>query len=90
MSHSADQWQQLTHEWADALKQAKLSQAVIDDKMHSFLKGNGCLPSEAELKNVEQLWQRHVVARNKTNQFIQAVLKSYATSDTAADTPSRI
>lgn len=81
MSHSKEKWEQLTNEWADSLKKAKVRQAIIDDKMHSFLKGNGCLPTEEELKMVEQLWEKHVHARNKTNQFIQDVLLSYIPTD---------
>lgn len=74
-------WESLTTEWAESLKKAKVRQAIIDDKMHSFLRGNGCLPSEEELKMVEQLWEHHVQARNKTNQFIHSVLESYLPTD---------
>lgn len=81
MNHNSDTWQALTKHWAASLKQAKLRQAIIDDKMQSFLKGNGCLPTEAELAQVEQCWATHVAARNKTNQFIQAVLESYQPTD---------
>jgi hypothetical protein len=49
--------------------------------LRSFLKGNGYLSGDAELKNVERLWQSHVAARNKTNQLIQAVLESITTTD---------
>jgi hypothetical protein len=49
--------------------------------MHSFLRGNGCLPTEEELKMVDELWELHVQARNKTNQFIQTVLESYLPTD---------
>lgn len=77
VSHSTEKWEQLTHEWLNTLKKAKVRQAIIDDKMHSFLRGNGCLPTEEELQMVEQLWEKHVQARNKTNQFIQSVLESY-------------
>jgi hypothetical protein len=81
VSHSTEKWEQLTSEWADSLKKAKVRQAIIDDKMHSFLKGNGCLPTDEELKMVEQLWEQHVQARNKTNRFIQDVLLNYLPTD---------
>lgn len=81
MSHNIEKWEQLTTEWADSLKKAKVRQAIIDDKMHSFLRGNGCLPSEEELTLVEQLWEQHVHARNKMNHFIQNVLESYLPTD---------
>jgi tRNA/tmRNA/rRNA uracil-C5-methylase (TrmA/RlmC/RlmD family) len=81
VSHSSEKWDQLTKEWAESLKKAKTRQAIIDDKMHSFLRGNGCLPTTEELQIVEQLWQQHVEARNRTNQFIQAVLQNYTTTD---------
>jgi microsomal dipeptidase-like Zn-dependent dipeptidase len=81
VSHSRENWEQLTSEWADSLKKAKVRQAIIDDKMHSFLKGNGCLPTDEELKMVEQLWEQHVQARNKTNRFIQDVLLNYLPTD---------
>ncbi len=76
-----EKWNQLTTEWAESLKKAKVRQAIIDDKMHSFLRGNGCLPTEEELKMVEQLWEKHVQARNRTNEFIQSVLESYIPTD---------
>lgn len=81
VNHNIEKWEQLTTEWSHSLKKAKVRQAIIDDKMHSFLKGNGCLPTEEELKIVEQLWELHVQARNKTNQFIQEVLESYIPTD---------
>lgn len=81
MSHSTEKWEQLTNEWANSLKKAKVRQAIIDDKMHSFLKGNGCMPTEEELQTVEQLWEQHVQARNKTNQFIRSVLEAYMPTD---------
>ncbi|EEF22720.1 conserved hypothetical protein [Ricinus communis] len=49
--------------------------------MHSFLRGNGCLPTAEELKVVEALWDQHVAARNRTNLFIQAVLENYTTTE---------
>lgn len=81
MSHRSEKWDQLTNEWAESLKKAKVRQAIIDDKMHSFLRGNGCLPTAEELKIVEELWRQHVEARNRTNQFIQVVLQNYTTTD---------
>lgn len=81
MSHSSEKWDQLTNEWSASLKKAKIRQAIIDDKMHSFLRGNGCLPTAEELKVVEALWDQHVAARNRTNLFIQAVLENYTTTE---------
>ena len=81
MQHNSEIWLALTHRWAETLKKAKLKQAVIDDKMQSFLRGNGCLPTQEELTLVEQCWEAHVDARNKTNQFIQTVLKNYQATD---------
>jgi len=81
VSHRSEKWDQLTNEWAESLKKAKVRQAIIDDKMHSFLRGNGCLPTAEELKIVEELWRQHVEARNRTNQFIQVVLQNYTTTD---------
>ncbi len=81
MNHSIEKWELLTTEWAESLKKAKVRQAIIDDKMHSFLRGNGCLPAEEELKLVEQLWEQHVQARNKMNHFIQSVQESYIPTD---------
>jgi len=81
VNHRSDKWDQLTNEWAESLKKAKVRQAIIDDKMHSFLRGNGCLPTAEELKIVEELWRQHVEARNRTNQFIQVVLQNYTTTD---------
>jgi len=63
------------------LANTKTKPRLTQTALRSFLKGNGCLPGEAALKNVERLWQQHVAARNKTNQFIQAVLESATTTD---------
>ena len=79
--NSTEQWEQLTQTWLASLKKAKVRQAIIDDKMHSFLRGSGCLPSPEELRMVEQCWEQHVQARNKTNQFIQDVLKNSLPTD---------
>ena len=77
MSEESQKWTRLTQHWSDSLTKAKVRQAIIDDKMNSFLKGNGCLPSQEELKQVEELWELHVEARNKTNIYIATVIKSY-------------
>ena len=81
MSYSTEKWEQLTSEWAESLKKAKVRQAIIDDKMHSFLKGNGCLPTDEELKMVDHLWEQHLQAWNMTNRFIQDVLLNYLPTD---------
>jgi hypothetical protein len=83
MNHRSEKWDQLSKEWTESLQKAKIRQSIIDDKMHSPPRGNGCLPTAEELKIVEQLWGQHVEARNKTNQFIQAVLQNYTTTDAA-------
>ncbi len=78
MYEHSEEWLRLTQEWLECLKKAKVRQAVIDDKMQSFLKGNGCLPTPDELKQVEDLWAQHVRARNKTNDFVAVVIRRYA------------
>jgi len=77
MNHNSEKWEQLILEWADSLKQAKLRQAVIDDKMHSFLRGNGCLPTPDELAHLEHLWARHTQALQKSQLFMQSVMQTY-------------
>ncbi|HEY0267706.1 MAG TPA: hypothetical protein VGC12_00575 [Methyloradius sp.] len=77
MSEESQKWTRLTQHWSESLKKAKVRQAIIDDKMNSFLKGNGCLPTQEELAQVEELWQLHVEARNKTNLYISTAIKSY-------------
>lgn len=79
--NSTEQWEQLTQTWLASLKKAKVRQAIIDDKMHSFLRGSGCLPTQDEFRMVEQCWEQHVQARNKTNQFIQDVLENSLPTD---------
>lgn len=78
-NNNTEKWEQLTQTWLASLKKAKVRQAIIDDKMHSFLKGSGCRPTQEELRMVEQCWEQHVQARNKTNQFIEDMLKSTPT-----------
>jgi len=80
MSEQLQKWTRLTQQWSESLKEAKVRQAIIDDKMNSFLKGNGCLPTQEELNQVEELWRLHVEARNKTNLYIGTVIKSYKVS----------
>ena len=77
MNLNSEKWEQLILEWADSLKQAKLKQAVIDDKMHSFLRGNGCLPTPDELAHLEHLWARHTQALQKSQQFMHSVMRTY-------------
>ncbi len=71
-------WEVLTQLWSDTLKKARLKQAVIDDRMNSFFKGNGCLPSKEDLAEVERCWEQHVAARNKTNAWIAEEIQKNA------------
>lgn len=87
MHQPVEKWDQLTDAWMTSLKKAKLRQAIIDDKMHSFLKGNGCLPTREELDTVEQLWAQHVQTRDRTNQFILAVVQCYRGADEVSPAP---
>lgn len=80
MHTPCEDWQHLTSAWLASLKKAKVRQAIIDDKMHSFLKGKGCLPSEQELDMVEECWRQHVALRTKTNQFIKDVIAQQSAS----------
>jgi len=77
MNEQSQKWGKLTQNWSESLKKAKVRQAIIDDKMNSFLSGNGCLPTQEELAKVEELWQLHVEARNKTNLYISSVINTY-------------
>lgn len=74
------EWQMLTQEWAAAFSKARLKEAVIVDRMNSFLKGNGCMPSMADLEEVEALWQIHVEKRDALNQFVANILSQYPDS----------
>lgn len=71
------EWQLLTQEWAKALSKARIKEAVIADRMNSFLKGNGCLPTMADLAELEALWQVHLEKRNALNQYIAKVINDF-------------
>ncbi|PPC94620.1 MAG: hypothetical protein CTY33_03450 [Methylotenera sp.] len=75
------EWQLLTQEWAKALSKARIKEAVIADRMNSFLKGNGCLPTLADLDELEALWQLHLEKRNALNQYIAKVVQTYSEKD---------
>ncbi len=75
------EWQLLTQEWAKALSKARIKEAVIADRMNSFLKGNGCLPTLADLDELEALWQSHLEKRNALNQYIAKVVQTYSEKD---------
>lgn len=71
------EWQKLTKEWAQALNKAKIKEAVIADRMNSFLKGNGCLPDMADLKEVDALWDLHAQKRNALNLYVASVVEEF-------------
>ena len=71
------EWQLLTQDWAKALSKARIKEAVIADRMSSFLKGNGCLPTMADLDELEVLWQVHVEKRDALNQYIAKVIHEF-------------
>jgi hypothetical protein len=71
------EWQLLTQDWAKALSKARIKEAVIADRMNSFLKGNGCLPTMADLDELEVLWQVHVEKRDALNQYIAKVIHEF-------------
>ncbi|MBA3697037.1 MAG: hypothetical protein H0W85_09880 [Methylotenera sp.] len=69
------EWQELTLRWSKSLSKARIKEAVIADRMNSFLKGNGCLPTTQDLKDVEELWRIHVEYRNALNNYVAEVIK---------------
>lgn len=71
------EWQVLTQDWAKSLSKARIKEAVIADRMNSFLKGNGCLPSMEDLAEVEALWQIHVEKSNAMNNYVARVIRQY-------------
>jgi hypothetical protein len=75
------EWQVLTQEWAKALSKARIKEAVIADRMNSFLKGNGCLPSLEDLAEVEALWQAHVEKRTAMNNYVARIIHQYPESN---------
>jgi hypothetical protein len=75
------EWQLLTQEWAKALSKARIKEAVIADRMNSFLKGNGCLPTLADLEEVEALWEVHVEKRKALNEYIAKVVHKFSDKD---------
>lgn len=62
--------------WSKSLKRARAQQAIIDDKMCSYLNGTGQLPTLVELAKVEQLWEIHDKARHANNRFIAQQINS--------------
>ncbi len=64
------EWEGLTVAWSATLKKARAQQAIIDDKMSSFLRGTGRIPTLPALAKVEQYWELHEIARQATNKFI--------------------
>lgn len=75
--HEFVEWQILTQDWAKALSQAKIKEAVIADRMNSFLKGNGCLPTPADINELEALWEVHQQKRQALNAFVSRVVKEF-------------
>lgn len=78
--HEFVEWQVLTEDWANALNKARIKEAVMADRMTSFLKGNGCLPTMEELKEVEALWAAHLEKRNALTQFMTKIVKEFTVS----------
>ena len=66
----------LRENWAESLKKAKLKQSIIADKMNSFFKGNGLLPTAQELTELEILWGLHLKDRQAINLFIAKTINS--------------
>jgi hypothetical protein len=77
------EWEALTQDWAKALSKARIKEAVIADRMNSFLKGNGCLPTIADLDELEALWEVHVEKRNALNQYIGKAIHQFGGKDQA-------
>lgn len=69
------EWQELTQRWSKSLSKARIKEAVIADRMNSFLKGNGCLPSMKDLKEAEELWRQHIECRDEMNNYVANVIK---------------
>ena len=69
------EWQELTQQWSKSLSKARIKEAVIADRMNSFLKGNGCLPTTQDLEDVEELWRIHVEHRTALNRYVAEVIK---------------
>lgn len=70
-----EEWQELTQRWSKSLSKARIKEAVIADRMNSFLKGNGCLPTRQDLEDVEELWRIHVENRDALNRYVAEVIK---------------
>jgi hypothetical protein len=75
------EWQILTQEWAKSLSKARLKEAVIADRMNSFLKGNGCLPTVEDMEEMEALWKIHVEKRTAMNEYVARVISQYPESN---------
>ncbi len=71
------EWQRLTKEWTQALNKAKIKEAVIADRMNSFLKGNGCLPVMADLEEVNVLWEVHTQKRKALHEYVVTIVNSF-------------
>lgn len=71
------EWQLLTQEWAKSLSKARVKEAVIADRMNSFLKGNGCLPTIKDLEEVDILWNTHLEKRQALNKYVSKVINEY-------------
>lgn len=71
-----NEWEALVNKWSTSLKKARASQAIIDDKMSSYLRGTGRIPTLNELAKVEHLWEVHLEARQATNRFIAQKINS--------------
>lgn len=69
------EWQELTQKWSKSLSKARIKESVIADRMNSFLKGNGCLPSMKDLEEAEELWRIHVAHRDALSQYVERVIK---------------
>lgn len=69
------EWQELTQRWSKSLSKARIKEAVIADRMNSFLKGNGCLPTMKDIEDVEELWRIHVQHRTELNRYVADVIK---------------
>lgn len=69
------EWQELTQKWSKSLSKARIKEAVIADRMNSFLKGNGCLPTMQDMEAVEELWRIHVEHREALNRYVTEVIK---------------
>lgn len=82
------EWQELTQQWSKSLSKARIKESVIADRMNSFLKGNGCLPTMKDLEEADELWRIHIEHRDALTQFVTKTIKrnEIVTTSAAATT----